>query len=73
MNIISGILNLLSLSVIKKQNVNHSSQVNFVVVKARLLCSDSKELLDMVVCFFDFQDSSESPNLLTKLVTHILV
>ncbi|PHT29763.1 hypothetical protein CQW23_30611 [Capsicum baccatum] len=41
--------------------------------EAILLYSDSAELLEMVVCFLDFQDMRESPCLTRKPVTDFLV
>ena len=40
---------------------------------AMALYSASKELLEMVCCFFDFQEIRDSPRYMEKLVTNFLV
>ena len=49
-----------------------SNQINLATVDARLLYSDSAEVLDIVVCFFHFQDTIESPFFTKKSVTDFL-
>ena len=48
-------------------------QTSSYTVEAMLLYSYSAELLDTVVCFFDFQEINESPNLTKKPDTDLFV
>ena len=50
-----------------------SIHVTSATVDARLLYFASAELLDMVLCFLDFQDINEFPSLTTKPLTDFLV
>lgn len=52
---------------------NPNIQTNSATVVAILLCSDSAELLEMVLYFFDFHDISKSPYIMKKPVTDFLV
>ena len=49
------------------------NQITYNVALAMLLYSASAELLDMVLCFLDFQDINEFPSLTTKPLTDFLV
>ena len=48
------------------------SQMISLVVAAKALYSASAEDLEMVGCFFDFQEMSESPKKMQNLVTDFL-
>lgn len=52
---------------------NPNSQISSVTIVARLLYSDSVELLGIVDYVFDFHDARVSPNLTRKPFTDLLV
>lgn len=45
-----------------------SNQVSSEIVDAKLLYSASAKVLEMIICFLDFQETDESPSLIKNPV-----